>query len=129
MKITEQELNPKNIKLNDEQKKNFAILLEKINAIRDKYGKPMLVTSGVRSWEDQVRIDNAAGRKPRTGSMHLMACAVDIWDRDRHLWGWVMDNLKFLEKLGVYMEDGTYTRTWVHFQIKPPVSGNRIFKP
>jgi hypothetical protein len=89
----------------------------------------MIITSGVRSWEDQVRIDKAAGRKPRTGSMHLMACAVDVWDRDKHLWGWVLDNLKLMEELGIFLEDKNSTPTWVHFQIKPPRSKNRIFLP
>ena len=105
--ITEKELNPHNHPLTEEQKKNFPKLLEIMNKIRAKYGKPMIITSGLRSPEEQKKIDLAAGRKPRMGSMHLRGAACDVWDRDRHLFGWCMDNLKFLEELGVYLEDKT----------------------
>ncbi len=127
--ITLQELNPNNVQLNDEQAKNLARLHDAMNQIRQKYGKPMLVTSGVRSVDDQKRIDGAHGRKPRLGSMHLRGAACDIWDRDKHLWGWCMDNLAWLASIGVYLEDKSATPTWVHFQILAPASGNRIFLP
>jgi hypothetical protein len=127
--ITLKELNPHNHPLTHEQQQNLPILLERMNRVRTLYAKPMLITSGVRSVEDQTRIDGAAGRKPRVGSMHLRAAACDVWDRDRHLWGWVMDNLKLMEEIGLWLEDKSKTPTWVHFQIYPPKSGNRIFLP
>ena len=127
--ITKEELNPHNYPLTPEQQQNFDKLYEIMNKIRAKYGKPMIITSGVRSIDDQTRIDGSAGRKPRVGSMHIRAAACDVWDRDKWLWGWCMDNLQFLIDLGVYLEDKTATPTWTHFQILPPGSGNRVFRP
>jgi uncharacterized protein YcbK (DUF882 family) len=127
--ITKQELNPHNYPLSEEQQANFDRLFIAINSIRTAYGKPMIVTSGVRSVEDQTRIDKAAGRKPRLGSAHLKAAAVDIWDRDGQLWHWCLDNIKLLVEIGIYLEDRSATKSWVHMQILPPASHNRIFLP
>jgi len=128
MAITRKELNPHDYPLTEEKKKNFEKLYEVMNEIRKAYGKPIIITSGVRSEEDQVRIDSAAGRKPRK-STHILAAACDVWDRDRQFWNWCIDNLKLLEKLGVYLEDKSFTPSWVHCQIYPPQSGKRIFIP
>jgi hypothetical protein len=103
------------------------VLHDRMNALRARYGKPMLVTSGVRSIDDQKRLDAKLGRV--RSSPHLKGAACDIWDRDGHLWGWCMSNLKLLEEIGLWLEDKSRTPSWVHFQIYPPKSGNRIFLP
>jgi hypothetical protein len=127
--ISRKELNPDDVKLTPEQQANFDRLYEAMNKIRVAYGRPMIITSGVRSIEDQKRIDGAAGRKPRLGSKHLQAAACDVWDRDKKLWLWCLDNLPLLIDAGVYLEDKSATPSWVHFQVLPPASGNRIFLP
>jgi len=132
--ITLKELNPNGYPLTKVQEDNLSRLFYAMNEIRKQYGKPMIVTSGVRSLEDQTRIDACrivGGKKagPRLGSAHLQAAACDVWDREGTLWRFVRDNLKLMEQLGVYLEDRSKTPTWCHFQILRPKSGNRIFLP
>lgn len=122
--ISLKELNPHGYTTTPEQAKNLAKLLTVMNEIRTKYGKPMTVTSGLRSDADQARINPKAKK-----SNHLMGLACDISDVDGLLWTWCMLNVKVLETLGVYLEDKQSTPTWVHFQITPPGSGKRVFKP
>lgn len=122
--ISRKELNPHDYDLTPEQQVNFDKLCEVMNAVRSAYGRPMLVTSGVRSELDQARINPKA-----RGSAHVRGGACDISDPDNNVWGWCMDNLALLAKLGLYLEDKRSTPRWVHFQIFPPKSGNRIFIP
>lgn len=124
MSIVIAEINPHKYTLTPEQEANVNKLLVIMNKIRDAYGKPMTVTSGVRSMEDQMRINPSAPK-----SNHLLGLAVDISDPDSKLWSWCMLNMPLMEQLGVYFEDKNATPTWVHFQIVPPKSGKRIFKP
>lgn len=127
--ITREELNPNKVKLLPAGKLAFERLYKNINEIRRYYGKPLFVTSGVRSYLDQMRIDKAAGRKPAYGSMHLKGAAVDIADKNHALWNWLMDNMPLVEKLGFFLEDKRWTDSWVHLQVIAPKSGNRIFQP
>lgn len=129
--ITKQELNPKNYKLTEEQEKNFEILLVRMNALRVLYGKAMIITSGIRTREDQIRIYTAKGipeNKIPWGSQHLKAAACDVSDSDGSLMKWCRDNVIHLETIGLWVEDDTSVPR-VHFQIVPPKSGNRFFKP
>lgn len=142
--ITRAELNPKNCKLSPEQEVNFEQLYLVMNEIRSFYGKPMIVTSGVRSWNSHVdiyvrngaiefdehgKIKVRRGRKFPTQSAHLDGAACDISDPQGLLAGWCKANLDFLEQLGVYIEDPSVTKGWLHFQVWMPGSGNRIFMP
>lgn len=127
--ITKKELNPNGVKLLPAGKLAFERLYSRINEVRRWYGKPMFVTSGVRSYLDQLRIDKAAGRKPAYGSMHLIGAAVDIADKNHLLWNWLMDNMTLVEQWGIYLEDKRWTDSWVHCQIIAPKSGKRIFQP
>lgn len=131
--ISLRELNPKGFKLTEEQEKNTVILHEKINKIRALYGKIMLVTSGVRDIEDHKRIYRQKGitdeAKIPMKSKHLFGQAVDIADPKGELAKWCHDNVKHLEDIGLWCEDTEVTKGWVHFQILPPKSGNRFFKP
>lgn len=122
--ISKYELNPNNYPLTPEQQKNFERLYICINAIRIAYGKPLIITSGVRNTVDQQRINPKA-----PASKHLLAAAADISDPKGELWDWMLKNLDFLKKLDVYLEAKSATPTWVHCQILPPKSGNRIFIP
>ena len=126
--FTEQELNPKGHPLSDEVKANLAELARRVSLVREEFAAPMVVTSGFRSEQDQRRIYKNATRVP-LGSMHLVGCAVDIADRDGQLAEFVTSHVALLEKAGLWCEDVTKTRGWVHFQLRPPRSGSRFFLP
>lgn len=113
-------------------------LLEIANIIRKEYGKPLIVTSGFRSWEDHVRIYKEKAQKRGmpfylsqvpTKSNHLYCKALDFADANGELKKWIMNNIQLLEKHNIYCEDFEYTKSWVHIQIVPPASGKRFFKP
>ncbi len=117
---------------------NLRLLLEKLNEVRKLYGKPMGVTSGLRTPLDHLRIyqEKAAREKKPfdikrvpTASKHLIGAAADIYDPKRTLTAWCLTHQDDLERLGLYCEDFNYTRSWVHFQITAPKSGKRFFKP
>lgn len=131
--VSLQELNPKGFKLTEEQEKNILVLHEKINKIRTLYGKSMIVTSGVRSMEDHKRIYKEKGitdeSKIPMKSKHLFGQAVDISDPKQELQAWCKANIDKLKEIGVWMEDFSATKNWVHFQIVPPKSGLLFFKP
>lgn len=138
--ITMQEL-LKDKKLEDQDseiRNNLMELLAKINIIREKWGKPMTVTSGLRTKEDQIRIYKEKAQKEGKafdenkipmGSQHMFGAAVDIYDPNKELQKWCLDNEKELEDVGLWMEDFSATPNWSHFQIYPPKSGKRFFNP
>lgn len=126
----------KNARLEDQPndvQKNLWVLLDKLNMVRAAYGKPMTVTSGLRSMADHLRIYAEKGITDKTKipmkSRHLSGQAADIYDPKQALQKWVMQNLDVVEKAGLWMEDFSATKNWVHFQIIPPASGKRFFKP
>lgn len=134
--ISMNELLKGKVKLEDlpqDHQDNLAILLERVNKIREAYGKPMTVTSGYRSMEDHLRIYREKGitdqSKIPMKSRHLSGKAVDIGDGDKALKEWVLDNVELLESVGLWCEDFGTTTTWVHFQIEAPASGKRFFMP
>lgn len=122
--IVMKELNPHNYPTSDEVGKNLQMLLAILNVIRDKYGKPMIINSGLRSDADQKRINPKAPK-----SKHLTGQAADIKDVNSDFWNWCMKNMDLMEELGVYFEDKKSTPVWVHVQIVPPKSSKRIFIP
>jgi len=125
----------RNAKLEDQSKEiqdNLAILLERVNKVRAAYGKPMIVTSGLRTMEDHLRIYREKGitdqSKIPMRSRHLFGQAVDISDPNGALYKWSQDNEPMLLSIGLWLERGT--KGWVHFQIVPYGSykpGNSIF--
>lgn len=112
---------------------NLEELLLRINKVRTAYNKPMKVTSGYRTIQDHIRIYNKNGimdpKKIPMQSTHLYGKAVDIYDPNKDLQKWCLDNIKMLEDVGLWLEDFGATPNWVHFQISPPKSGKRMFKP
>jgi len=103
---------------------NLMDLLEKINKVRDAYGKPMIVNSGYRT----PAINEATANSGKN-SWHMKCAAVDISDIDGSLWKWTINNLDLMKELGLWMEDKRWTPTWTHYQIYAPNSGHRIFIP
>lgn len=111
---------------------SLTTLLERVNKIRVLYGKPMTVTSGLRTMADHLRIYAEKGitdhSKIPMKSKHLFGQAVDIFDPDLALTKWLKENdSEKLVDAELYCEEGN--RNWVHFQILPPKSGNRWFLP
>lgn len=107
---------------------NLKTLCERLNIIRKAYGKPMIVTSGLRSNKQQQELIKA-GKSTATKSKHLAGLAADIADPDKELAKWCLENVKILEQAGLWLEHPDYTPNWVHFQASPPRSGNRFFIP
>jgi hypothetical protein len=137
--ITLKELNPRGVPLTPEMSANLLRLHVAMNLIRTAYGKPMLITSGVRSIEDHKRIYLELARKqgitnPRIpmGSKHLQAAACDVLDKDGALYRWCKENPEIMDAADVYLEEDQ-SQPRVHFQIIPFASykpgGTRWFKP
>ena len=137
--IQRSELNPEKVVLSELQKANQERLFTAINAVRRAWGKPMIITSGVRSKQSHLAIYREKARrlgipfdekKVPWGSSHLTGGAVDIDDdAKQNLWRWCLANEKLLTEAGLFMEHGDYTKTWCHFQVIAPNSGRRFFKP
>lgn len=115
---------------------NLAILLERINRLRAAWGKPLTVTSGLRTKEDHVRIykDIAAKKgvkfdptKVPMGSQHLKGAAIDLSDPKLELTAWLKTNPDLVKDFELWFEDKN--PNWVHAQIFAPKSGKRWFLP
>lgn len=122
------ELNPHKYKTTADIDYNLAILLKRLNIIRKEYGKPMTITSGLRSDTHQKKLI-AQGLSNAKRSNHMTGCACDVKDLDGELKDWILGRIPLLEQVGLWCEDFDYTPTWVHFQIVPPKSGKRFFIP
>lgn len=122
--FTLKELNPHNYPLSETIENNLNELIVRLSEIRQAYGKPMVVTSALRSQADQMRINPKAPK-----SHHVTGEAADIEDKDGALAKFVMANVEILKDIGLWCEDLNYTKGWVHFQIVPPKSGKRFFIP
>ena len=102
--------------------RNIRHLHAVINVFRLKYDKPMIVTSGYRDAEYNVKI----GGSPR--SAHCRGRAIDIKD-DGTIKDFIKNNLDFCEKFGLYFEHFDHTPTWIHITTRKPRSGRRFFRP
>jgi uncharacterized protein YcbK (DUF882 family) len=110
---------------------NLKLLLTRINLIRTWWNKPMVVTSGLRTMADQIRVYKAKGitdpAKIPMKSKHLIGAAVDISDPDLSLTAWLKKDPSHLELAQLWCEEGN--KNWVHFQLFSPISGKRWFNP
>ncbi len=112
---------------------NLQDLLIRVNKIRSAYGKPMFVTSGLRSMKHHLEIYTAKGiygtsRIPMK-SRHLSGQAVDFSDPKQELQNWIKANEPILVDAGLYCESFCFTTNWVHVQSVAPLSGRRFFMP
>jgi uncharacterized protein YcbK (DUF882 family) len=105
--------------LNEQQKRNAIKLLEKINALFSELKIKVSLSSGYRPGH----FNKAAGGSARSG--HLTCEAIDLADLDGSLKEKI--TLELLEKYDLYMENGDYTRSWVHLQTRK--TRNRVFNP
>lgn len=120
--------------LSQEMQDNLNTLLERVNKLRKLYGKPMRVTSGLRTMESHLAIYAKKGitdqSKIPMRSQHLRAAAIDVSDPKQELQKFILGlSEQELEELGLWYEDFSATFSWVHCQIYPPKSGKRFFKP
>lgn len=118
------ELNPHNFSFNDLQASNLSLLITKLDSAREAYGKPFIVTSGLRDSGLQAKVNPA-----NMGSNHIKGLAADIHDEGGVLLEWVLQKLDLMKSLGFYFENPNWTSTWVHFQCVAPHSGHRFFVP
>jgi hypothetical protein len=122
------ELNRHGYATNDVIDKNLVVLHQRMNELRQAWGKPMIVTSGLRSDEKQAELI-AQGKTKATASKHLAGAACDIADPTGELGEWCLNNEDILRRIGLWCEHPEYTPGWVHFQIMAPRSGKRFFIP
>lgn len=122
------DFNPKGYPTTPEIEANLKDLCDKINVLRLWYSYPVSITSGLRSQAQQDALIKA-GKSKASKSKHLTGQAVDLADADGKLKAWAGENLELMAELELWMEDFGSTPTWVHFQIVPPASGARVFKP
>jgi hypothetical protein len=111
---------------NKKLEKTMLTTLEKINNfLKEIHINDVQVTSGWRPQQLNDSIKNAAVK-----SKHITCEAVDLLDMKPFLlMHAILENLIAAEIHGVYFEDFRYTPTWVHIQVTPPKSGQRIFIP
>jgi uncharacterized protein YcbK (DUF882 family) len=126
--ITMKELNPHNHPMAPAVEKNMKVLFDRMNELRQAYGKPMVITSGLRSDEKQAELI-AQGKSNAKFSRHLAGAACDVFDKDKELAKWCLANEDILKRIGLWCEHPDYTANWVHFQIMAPNSGKRFFIP
>jgi len=62
-------------------------------------------------------------------SAHKSGLGIDIYDPERILAQWCVNNQDELDRNGLYCEDFRWTPGWCHFQSIPPKSGHRIYIP
>jgi hypothetical protein len=107
---------------------NLQTLCQRLNKIRKAWGKPMLVTSGLRSEKQQAELIKA-GKSNAPKSKHLLGLAADISDPEGELAKWCLQNVELLEEVELWVEHPDYTPGWLHMQACPPKSGRRFFIP
>lgn len=91
---------------------NVIELTRRMNIVRKAWGKPMTITSGLRTDTDQKRINPKATR-----SAHIEGRACDVADNG-DLYAWLQLNPQILEEANLYCELDTAPK-WVHFQSRP----------
>lgn len=84
----------------------------------------IIVNSGWRPLAVNEATANSAKK-----SNHILGLAVDLADPQNNFFKAFMtdENLSKAQELGIYFENPLHTKTWVHLQIVPPKSGNRVF--
>jgi uncharacterized protein YcbK (DUF882 family) len=112
----------------EEIQKNLEVTSDKLSKVRAKYGKPLRVTSGLRTMEHHLEIYR---KKAETAGVPFDESKVPM--KSKHLYGeagdlvpvdgdvedfkqWCIDNDDFLREVGIWMEAFHSTPTWVHMQ-------------
>jgi len=120
--MTKEAINPNNIIETVEQSSNLVKLAGIISRLEDKMGQCFTVTSGLRTPQDQMRINPLA-----PNSAHLIGMAVDVADPKHIIYDFCVNNVQFLIDNGIWVEDERYTPSWTHLQTRPTI--RRFFSP
>ena len=72
---------------------------------------------------------NASTPNASKTSLHMTGLAGDIYDPDGKIDDYLMDHQDIMVEFGIWLEHPDNTPTWSHWQIVPPGSGNRVFRP
>lgn len=108
------ENNIDNTPTEDEIINNLNHTLQRLNAIREGYGKPIIISSGYRCPELNELVGGAKDSK------HLTGLAVDLkWDKD--LVEYIIDNFSF-DKL---IREKSGNVKWIHIQFRKDISTER----
>jgi uncharacterized protein YcbK (DUF882 family) len=121
--------------LTDEKRNNAAITVSKVNlliAMFQAAGVALQVRPDTQSpvssgWRPAKVNGITAGAAPN--SKHMTCQAIDLYDPDGDIDEWALANPKVLADIGLWQEHPAATKSWAHFQIVPPKSGNRVFYP
>lgn len=99
----------------------LGILVHKTNMLCEFAGFEPIVSSGYRTMEEHLEIYRRKGvtdpAKIPMHSRHLSCQAVDLYDPDQKLQKIILDNQKWFEDAGMFFEDFSYCKDWVHMQI------------
>lgn len=122
--MTAEDINNHGYDLSEYQEEALQKLAEAVSCLEDAMQRDFLITSGLRTFEDQLRIN-----PKNPDSAHRTGEAVDVSDPDGSIYAFCVDNVPLLIELGIYLEDKAYTRRYVHLTIRPPKSGLRFYIP
>lgn len=108
------ENNIDNTPTEDEIINNLNHTLQRLNTIREGYGKPIIISSGYRCTELNELVGGVKDSK------HLTGLAVDLkWDKD--LVEYIIDNCSF-DKL---IREKSGNVKWIHIQFRKDISTER----
>jgi len=115
----------------EEVNSNINKTIARASELLSRMGKDKVyVTSG---WRPKS-INSSVGGAPN--SLHIYGLAIDISDPDKSIGQWCVQNIETLSEIGIWMESlikthasDTPEERWIHWQVQPPKSGNRIFLP
>jgi uncharacterized protein YcbK (DUF882 family) len=109
--------------MTQEIRDNATLLVSRVNKLLEVMGKGTSVNSGWRP----ATVNRQVGGAKR--SNHIIGKAIDLNDDDGSIDEWCMNNLKELEKVGLWLEHPSKTPRWTHLQSVSPRSGKRVFLP
>lgn len=107
---------------NMETLENILRFAHQLDEIRELWGAPLHVNSGLRT--EKLNLEVGGARH----SYHLVGLATDFSDPKGDLAEWCLQNFDLFPS-NIAMESPLYTPGWVHLQAILPRSKNRIFIP
>lgn len=125
-------------KIPDQMEISLGVLLHRLNMLRqyvhhDIPDFEFKISSGYRTMIKHRQIYAKKGifddNKIPMKSRHLTCQAADILDLDGKLQDWINKKVPLVEEIGLWFEDFSKTKDWVHCQIVAPASGKRFFLP
>lgn len=112
----------------DEIKKNAQETVKRVNKFLTYAEQDGIIRNKVSSGWRPKGINDATSNAAKK-SNHLIGKAIDVYDPDRKLAQWMINNKSLLSLCFIWAEDPRWTPTWVHLQIIPPTSQKLIYIP